>query len=647
VGEATNSVVTADDISAYQANDLADIFRLVPSISVGGSVGVAQKIYLRGLEDSLINVTVDGAPQTSTLFHHIGRVTIDPDLLKQVEVQEGAGEATSGAGAIGGAIRFQTKDVDDLLDTGESFGGHIKANAFTNDGSQYGVAVYGRFAENWGVIASLTDVDRKTIESGDGAQVLGTAAEQEMAFVKLSGNIDDSQRLSISFETRDESGQFSQRPNWIVQPDDTLYESEAQRETVVVNYSLAQSDILNIEATIYDTSSSYRGGRFDWLADIATMGFDLRNRSELGKHQVTYGIDYRDDEVTSGYFVPQPEENHAESGSVLGLYIQSHSQLSDALLLSYGLRFDDYDYEQKILLPDYYGDPIPDTPVQLSDSQISVNAGFSYALNDAWTFGLGYAQAARGKEIGDGFTLDSYLWDGSTDPVVDPDLSIETVSNLEASLEYSAGNVRAKIAVYQSAIDDVIFERLYGDSFYENIGTIETSGFEFDIAYRWDNVDLYIGFAANDAGLVAREGLYANNYGTVDLNGYEFNGLGSSRGDTWNIGVDYRTNDTLRLGVNLTQVNSLSIDTLHQDFEFGWVPALHELEKPSYAIVDVYARWLVTENVDINLAITNLLDEEYRDHSSVGDFGGVPGYETVVGPSEAGQDIRLSAAFRF
>ena len=115
VGAATNLSITAEDIEQYQASDLADIFRYSPSISVGGSVGVAQKIYIRGLEDAFLNVTVDGAQQTSTLFHHIGRVTIDPDLLQQIDVQAGAGEATSGPGAIGGSIRFKTKDAQDML----------------------------------------------------------------------------------------------------------------------------------------------------------------------------------------------------------------------------------------------------------------------------------------------------------------------------------------------------------------------------------------------------------------------------------------------------------------------------------------------------------------------------------------------------
>ncbi len=128
VGASTNLSITAQDIEQFQANDLADVFRESPSVSVGGSVGVAQKIYVRGLEDAYLNVTVDGAQQTSTLFHHIGRVTLDPDLLKQIDVQAGAGEATSGPGAIGGSIRFKTKDAQDLLADGEQFGGKVKAS---------------------------------------------------------------------------------------------------------------------------------------------------------------------------------------------------------------------------------------------------------------------------------------------------------------------------------------------------------------------------------------------------------------------------------------------------------------------------------------------------------------------------------------
>ena len=647
VGEATNSVVTTAEIAAYQANDLADVFRLSPSISVGGSVGIAQKIYIRGLEDAMINVTVDGAPQTSTLFHHIGRVTIDPDLLQQVEVQAGAGEATSGAGAIGGAIRFRTKDPLDLLATGESFGARLKVNGFTNDGERYSGAVYGQFSDNWGALAYYNAIDRDDMEDGDGNPILGTSADQQMSFIKLSGDIGGTQRLSLSFERRDEEGRFSARPNWHVQEGDTLYASEAERETVVANYSLRSGDAVGLEVTAYQTDSSFRGGRFDWLADIDTFGFDVRNTSTIDNHTFTYGIDYRDDTVESGYAIPQPEENHAEEGDVLGVYLQVHSQASDALLVSYGLRYDDYSYRQRILLPDYYGDPITDTPVSMDNSELSVNAGLTYNLAGGWTVGLGYAEASRGKEIGDGFTIDSYLWDSSSAPVVDPGLRPETVSNTEASLEYGHDDFSAKLAVFQADIDDVISERLYGNSLYENIGTIETSGYEINLAYRWDEIELFWGYAATDSELDPKAGLYSTSFSKVPLNGYEFNGLGNSRGDTWKLGLDYTPNARLQLGMNLSHVESLTIDTLHQDFDLGWVPSLYALNKPSYSTVDVFAEWRVTSQVEVNLAIMNLLDEQYRDHSSVGDFSANPGYELVVGPWEAGRDVRLTATVTF
>lgn len=647
VGVATNSTITTEELESYQANDLSDVFRLTPSVSVGGSVGVAQKIYIRGLEDALLNVTVDGAQQTSTLFHHIGRVTIDPDLLRQVEVQAGAGEATSGPGAIGGSIRFRTKDASDLLAADQQFGGKLKVSEFTNDGRLVSGSLYGRLSENWGLLGYYSDIDRETMEDGDGNEILGTAADQSMAFIKLSGMLTDSQRLSISYENRDEEGAFSARPNWLVRPDDTLYPSEADRETLVANYSWGFSPLLNLEATVYQTESSFRGGRFDWLASIDTFGFDIRNTSETDNHQFVYGIDYRDDSVKSRAAVPTTEERHGEEGSVLGIYFQGYTDVTDDLIVSYGARYDRYDYQQLILIDEYYGEPITDTPAELDDTDVSFNAGLSYSLSQQWTLGLGYAEAMRGKQIGDGFTIDGYLYDRTQDQVIDPDLKPETVTNIEASIQYSSQNLNAKFAVFSSAIDDVIFDRSYGNALFENIGTINTDGFEFDVVYRWGDVDLFVGFASVESQLDPRAGLYANDYGDIDLNGYEFNGLGNSRGDTWLLGADYAPTTNLTVGFNLSRVNSIAIDALHQDSELGFTNGLFRLNKPGYTTLDLYADWQASEQLNLNVAVTNALDELYRDHSSVGDFSPVPDYGLVVGPFEAGRDIRVSMSYTF
>lgn len=645
VGAATNLSITAEDIEQYQASDLADIFRYSPSISVGGSVGVAQKIFIRGLEDSFLNVTVDGAQQTSTLFHHIGRVTLDPDLLQQIDVQAGAGEATSGPGAIGGSIRFKTKDAHDLLKNDEQFGGRVKANYFSNDGTRYSASLYGQLTDTWGLLGYYSTIDRNNMQDGDGDEIYGTAADQDMLFVKASGDIAENHYLSLSLEQRDEEGAFSARPNWVVQEDGALYASEAQRDTYVTNYRFSHSSLVYIEATAYQTSSSFRGGRFDYLAEIDTYGFDIRNTSETQNHKFIYGVDYRSDEVSSGA-ADGPTE-HQEEGRVLGIYAQGYTDITADLLLSYGVRFDDYDFQQKILLEEYYGAPVTDSESSLGDTEVSFNFGLSYDMNEAWTLGLGYAQAARGKQIGDGFTIDGYLYDGSDVPVVADSLVPETVENIEASIEYNANHLSAKFSVYDSTIDDVIFEGFEGHSVFNNIGSLGTKGIEFDLAYRVNVFDLFLGFSIADTELEPRDDLYSQNYSSVDINGYEFVGLGNSRGNTWVAGVDYAVNVDASIGLSLSKVDAIDIDTLHQAVDLGWTDTLYRLNKPSYTTVDVYGKWHITDNLLVNLAVTNLLNEQYIDHSSVGDYSEVEGFGSVIGPYEAGRDIRVSVSYDF
>ena len=643
VGAATNLSITAEDIEQFQANDLADVFRESPSVSVGGSVGVAQKIFIRGLEDAYLNVTVDGAQQTSTLFHHIGRVTLDPDLLKQIDVQAGAGEATSGPGAIGGSIRFKTKDAQDLLRGDEQFGGRVKASYFSNEGTRYSGSLYGKLSDSWGLLGYYSTVDRDNFEDGDGNEVLGTAADQDLMFLKASGYIADNQYLSISAEQRDEEGEFSARPNWVVLEGAPLYPSEAERDTYVANYRFDHSALVFLEATAYQTSSSFRGGRFDFLSDIDTYGFDIRNTTDISNHVFTYGIDYRKDEVESG-----PGEGpvqNAEEGSVMGIYAQAHSNITPELLLSYGVRYDDFDFQQQILIDDYYGTPVTDEPSGLDDNELSFNVGLEYQLTEAWTLALGYAEAARGKQIGDGFTLDEYLYDGEDVPVVASDVVPETVTNIEASIEYSANDLNARLSAYESTIDDVLFSGYQGNSVFNNIGDLESSGVEFNLAYRWDSVDVYFGFSSVDVELMPREDLYSVPYNSIDINGYEFVGLGNSRGDTWVLGADYTVTADISVGFNITMVDDINIDTLHQALENGWTDSLYSLNKADYTLVDIYGEWEVTNDLRLNLAVTNLFDEAYIDHSSVGDYSEV--FPSVIGPQEAGRDIRLSVTYDF
>lgn len=627
VGRTTNTEITPVDIEKQQANDLADVFRHIPSVSVGGSLGIAQKVYIRGMEDTLLNITVDGAPQTGTLFHHTGRVSIEPELLKSVEVQAGAGEATSGSGAIGGAIRFQTKSADDLLDAGQAFGGFVKANYFSNDGTKGSAALYGKVNDSVGVLASYLSIDRNNMEDGNGDEILATAADQNLAFLKVDGRISENQEIVVSYERREESGELGRRPNWVVLEGDLLYPMEGERNTFVAGYRAQISDMLNLNATVYVTDSDLvQDGPFGlYGGNTESSGFDIRNTSKVGEHTLTYGAELRNDEVKSGprgasvqdYIDAGWETSISEEGEVLGVYIQDHWQVSDFLLVSMGLRYDSYDLEQV-----NYNN-------EVSDSGISPNIGFSYSVTDEINIVVGHARAMRGKEIGDSFTLES--------AGIDPDLEAEEVDNTELGLEYNGDIYAVSATVYQSNIDNVIYDQIGAGTNFENIGELESNGFELFGEADFGRLYMSASVSLSDSEL---------NGNTVE--GYEHNGLGNSRGDTYALEVNYDFSSALQVGWNFTFVDSLKdIEVLHRAVELGWIAETQTVDKPGYVVHDIYLRWLPTDSLTVNFGVQNLTNKQYRDHSSVADYNHIPGWGGVAGVAEAGRDIRLSASFSF
>ncbi len=637
VGSTTNREITSAELEKQQASDLADVFRYVPAVSVGGSLGIAQKVYIRGMEDTLLNITVDGAPQTGTLFHHIGRVSIEPELLDKVEVQAGAGEATSGAGAIGGAIRFKTKNAADLLDADQRFGALLKASTFTNDGEKLSASLFGRLSDDWSLLASYVDVDRDNMEDGDGNELFGTSAEQSLAFVKLGGQISANQSLTLSYEQREESGEFGARPNWPTLEGDTLFPIDAERRTIVLNHSLQTGGKLNLETTLYSTESEIIQDRFDrwgkYQATVASTGFDIRNTSIFGQHTFTYGVDWRNDTVESQYLAPDAVWQDwawdpairvvEEEGQVMGLYAQDHWQVSDPLLISFGVRYDSYDLEQVT-----YGS-------ETDSSAISPNIGLRYAVSDEVTFTIGHARAMRGKEIGDAFTIER----DPAEPSLQANLEPEKVQNSEVGIEYNGDYLALSASYYQSTIDDVILDQIGRGVFYENVGELETQGFELIAAYEWDNLYLSASYSQNESEL---------NGDTVE--GYEHNGLANERGNTWNLSANYTFASQFELGWNFVYVEDLNnIEVLQRAVELGWIDSTQTVDKPSYQVHDIYLRWTPfdDDSLALNLAVQNVFDEQYRDHSSVAAYNSIPGWEGVAGLYEPGRDIRASIRYQF
>lgn len=607
-----DAVVDANAIDRSLASDLDDVFAGEPEVSVGGSVGIAQKVYVRGLEDPLLNVSVDGAVQGGVLFHHTGRIAVDPDLLKRVEVDAGAGKATAGAGALGGAIRFITKDPKDLLREGENVGALIKFGSFSNTkGYSAGTTVFGRLSDQWSTLVSVNQSDHERYEDGKGNEMPGTDARQQLGLAKLVGRFANGQTLRLSHEVRTDGGERPQRPQWVISSFNSLYDLDGRRDTTTLNYGVAPDDNLwlDTEFTLYHSESEIeqnvadRWGRYYGFS--RSIGGDLRNTSRIGDHSLTYGVDYREDKVNAGGEADKRAEE--ETGDVLGVYLQADLWLTQQLLLSAGARYDDYNLKDN-------------NDETFSEDAVSPNANLSWQVVDGLTLKAGYAEAFRGPMPHDAFKMDRAQ--------NDPNLKGEKAQNTEVGFDYVYENFTLSAEVYRSKIKDAIADALFGPAIYQNIGDLESDGYRIATGYQWNALSAGLSFHSNDAEVDGQP-----------LTVYEHNLLGNTIGDTWVADLAYRWNRTLEFGWQGRFVQG--IDDLET--------SVGAIDKPGYGVHDLFVNWLPTGNEDLRLtlAVKNVADNDYLDHASNADYQNISGYEGVVGLPAMGRDIRLGLAMRF
>ena len=607
--------VNAEQIEKLQPTDLEDLFSQSPEVTIGGGPDFAQKLYIRGIEDQLLNITIDGAQQATRQFHHAGRISIEPELLKRVEVNAGAGNALSGPGALGGSVKFITKDPEDMLKPGKNFGGLVKGLFSSNtDSFKTNTSLFGRLTDDWSAMVSYTQSDVENYEDGDGDEQLGTEADQDYLFAKVVGHITDSQTVRLSYEKREDEGDRTQRPQWMFYPAPTglpprrgnlLYFSESERETLTFNYELnpINNQYVDLSFTAFNTEIDLlQNGPFGpFTGSGESKGFDLRNTSVLGIHKVTYGIDYREDETIAA----GDGEDATDESKVRGAFIQDDIQLTDALLLSAGLRYDDYEFKN-----DFGG-------TSYDSNEVSHNIGLNYHFTDNWSAFASYAEAFKGQQAQDAFKV------GFT--TLDPELKPEDAENIEFGIAYDSMTWFGSAKAYESEIQDVVADPAGSPSVFQNIGDLESDGYIFELGRRWDSLMARVSYHYNDAEV---DGMEAN--------AYDHNGIANTVRDTFIASLDYQYDPQWSFGWNARFVKGRdNIET-----------SLGEVDQPGFGVHDFYAQWVPASNEDIRIALTvrNVFDKDYRAHASVPDFR--PAFQ-VRGFHEPGRDVRLSAAWQF
>lgn len=608
-----SEVVDEKDIQAKQPTTLNELFAASPEVTVSGANRTAaQKVYVRGLEETNLNVTIDGAKQGGSLYSHTGRPGIDPELLKRVEVEPGTGSALSGPGALGGVIRYETKDAEDLLLPGQKNGAMAKFSAQTN-GKRLSpaAAVYGAPNENFSYLLYGTKAWADDYKDGAGNRVSDTDSEPLNGLLKFRLRPAEDHEIRFSTDYLEDNGLRAYRSNFgvpLYHPDSTPEQQEMSRRTTSLKYTFDPADNpwIDFSATVYDNKITLERLIADPLrADWQTRGLDLRNRSEIGDLTLTYGYDYTWDRSTgksgSGHRGIETGQNH-------GLYLQGDYAFTEQFSASAGLRYD------RGLLTDLAGN-------HYDSDHLSPNIGVRYEPLDGLALFASWGEAFRGVRPVEGLTLVRPQGIGAD---TDTSLTGETARTAQAGFDIDTAGWRAGLTGYVTKVEDsILFWRGSAASFARrNGGDIDMAGFTAHVGKDWGNLSADFSYS----------------HSKID-----YNGLSVGPGD-WLSGVTPQGDKiALNLGYEFADYNlqltwTSTFVLAEKDLPAG--AGLSEL--PAYDVHDVSLVWQPTAAHQVSLAVTNIFDEHYLDHSTPYFVTG--GTTTLY---EMGRSFRLAVTVKF
>lgn len=617
------AVIDSDEIALHQAHDLKDVFRDTPSVTVGGTTASSEKIYVRGLEDTNLNISVDGASQNGYLFHHSSSFNIEPELLKRAEVQAGPGAADNGPNALGGSIKFVTKDAQDLLKPGQTFGGMVKGSTESAADAVKGtLSVYGEVAPNAGLLFSTSARNSDDYRTGGGDEEEGTGGHQRSYFGKFSLLDQGAHSLRISAEHNEDTGIYCVRPNMECQEfNNAKVDTELSRDTYTANYDYEPgSRLVDVHTNVFHTRTELdrttvsTGAELN--ADVESYGGDLNNTFRFGPedmdNRLTLGSDYVYDESSTGGF--------DEKARNLAFYAQ-HRMTLGAVDLSFGARVDDYKTEYA-------------NGETLDDTDVSPNASLNWRVGGGVELFTSYATAVRGNKGREAILANDGVGVGET-LTVEPGLEAETSRSTEVGARWKGNDLftqrdRAGLEVtyFDTHFDNYITDETVGSetTIYNMEGIVTSKGVEARATYGLGGWDMTLGYLTMDL---------EDNQGETVVDDM---GLGNQTGDRWSLDNRYTFADPqMTIGWTVTAYERLT--DLPDD----------QSERAGYATHDVYASWVPSDMPDLTLTagIYNLFDKEYTDQNTYYLEPNSARGITTGAITSPGRDVRLSAAYRF
>ncbi len=398
--------INRGDIERRNPATVKDVFAGESSVSVGGAIPIAQKIYVNGVEESNLAVSIDGARQNNRVFHHTGINVLDPRLLKRARVDAGVAPADAGPGALGGALVYETVDAGDLLPPDRNAGAFL-SGGYTGNGSTYrtGASVFGR-SNGVEALGFVQRAEGNDYRDGDSDTVAGTGADLLSLLGKLAYE-GGGHRVGLSVEQVRDHANRPYRANVgsvIGRPEPEVRRYELTRRNATLNYGMpGASGWWDPTLTIgYGLTELEVPEPWGSEGETGSLSARLGNTFHLSADDsISLGTDFYRDKAT--YQDPDTDEV-SEQATNTGVYAQARLRPWQPLEVSTGVRSDWQTFEGL-------------DGTEMRNHGWSGNLSLLYHVTDSVRLNAGYSDVWGGIKLAENYIFNP-AWDyDDIDPV--------------------------------------------------------------------------------------------------------------------------------------------------------------------------------------------------------------------------------------
>ena len=504
-------VIRSSEIQFQQQTSMADVLANSGNVFVQKSQLGGGSPIIRGFETNKVLLVVDGIRMNNAIYRggHLQNVlTLDQANLDRAEVLFGPGSVIYGSDAIGGVMSFQTKKpqlstTDELLVRsgaylrGFSAGAGFAANAQVNVGSKHLASFTSISYSNFGdlrqgknrsdamgnlgfrpwYVSNINGVDSMVVNNDSTLQVRSGYTQydvlQKLSFVQKpgvlhhlnlqlsnSGNIDRYDRLTLL------SGSKPRFAEWYYGPQFRLlaaYTLELINATSFYDNARLVVAYQGIEESRIDRRFQQvsRNHRIEQL-DIYTLNADLMKK--WGSHELRYGAEaylnivystaYTENIITglqSSLNTRYPDGGSSMQGAAL--YASHTYEFSKKLILNDGIRLSQVGLQARFNDQTFF--PFPFASIEQQHLALNGNLGLIYMPHPKLRLMLNGSTAFRAPNVDDL----SKVFESVPGAVIvpNPELQAEYAYNGELGFQYNfIKNSAIGVNLYQTFLTNVL-----------------------------------------------------------------------------------------------------------------------------------------------------------------------------------------------